>query len=184
MRMQFFIICLSLEASCQQTHLLGDARTAGVAKHQNSLGSVEMTKLGFPACLRSSSLSILLWNRWDYWLWLARGQPGHGAVGGVFLCVTIQKRTGWGPRPRKQASVLPDCLYILLPLQVDCGWAMEGKIKDCCKREIRFMPWHAQDQVGRKPPASHSAGLQWPTLQDCSDRDSRKPEPLPLTQHG
>lgn len=37
MQMQLLKIRLSREAPCQQTHLLGDARTAGVAKHQNKV---------------------------------------------------------------------------------------------------------------------------------------------------
>lgn len=85
--------------------------------------------------------------------------------------------------------MLPDCLYILLPLQVDHGQAVEGKIKDWKgkSRENQGDQIHALvcTGPGRRASLQHPtprtavtdlAGPQW--------QGGRKPEPLPLTQHG
>lgn len=85
---------------------------------KQNLGSAQMTKLDFLECLHSPSLGVLLWQGGDYSFWLADGQPGHRAAAALAMCSQQKSQAEkLDLSPRKQASLLLDCLCILLPLQ-------------------------------------------------------------------
>jgi len=171
MWMQFFKICLSFDAPCQQTHLLGDSWTAGAAKHQNKvLGALGwLSQASRHACAHPASAS-----RSDTELTLGGGWAA-GVQGCWWSCSWPRKasrKSGLRSQTtslRKWASMLPDCLCFLLFSQGDMARLRKGKTRTTVTGSSGSCPGVPRARWGGEPPGSHPAGLQWPTLQDHSD---------------